>query len=112
MFDSKKELLDKIRLGESSFLEVKEVRFSGVRISGPHRDSLANGLAAFANSRGGVFLLGVEDSPREIVGIPLNRLDAVADLVREVCTDSIDPPSKTSSWIGCRYPPIRETRWR
>ena len=92
MFDSKKELLDKIRLGESSFLEVKEVRFSGVRISGPHRDSLANGLAAFANSRGGVFVLGVEDSPREIVGIPLNRLDAVADLVREVCTDSIDPP--------------------
>ena len=34
----------------------------------------------------------MEDSPREIVGIPLNRLDAVADLVREVCTDSIDPP--------------------
>ena len=29
MFDSKKELLDKIRLGESSFLEAKEVRFFG-----------------------------------------------------------------------------------
>ena len=92
MFHSKKELLDKIRLGESSFLEVKEVRFSGDRISGPHRDSLANGLAAFANSRGGVFVLGVEDSPREIVGIPLTRLDAVAVFVREVCATSIDPP--------------------
>ena len=92
MFDSKKELLDKIRLGETSFLEVKEVRFSGDRISGPHRDSLANGLAAFANSRGGVFVLGVEDSPREIVGIPLNRLDAVAVFVRDVCAASIDPP--------------------
>ena len=92
MFDSKKELLDKIRLGESTFLEIKEVRFSGDRISGPHRDSLANGLAAFANSHGGVFLLGVEDSPREIVGIPLNRLDSVADFAREVCAASIDPP--------------------
>ena len=92
MFDSKKELLDKIRLGESSFLEVKEVRFSGNRISGPHRDSLANGLAAFANSRGGVFVLGVEDEPRDIVGIPLDRLDAVADFIREVCAASIDPP--------------------
>ena len=32
MFDSTKELLDKIRLGESTFLEVKEVRFAGVRV--------------------------------------------------------------------------------
>ena len=92
MFDSTKELLDKIRLGESTFLEVKEVRFSGKRILDPHRDSLANGLAAFANARGGVFVLGVEDSPREVVGIPLNRLDRVADFVREVCASSIDPP--------------------
>ena len=92
MFDSTKELLDKIRLGESTFLEVKEVRFSGDRISGPHRDSLANGLAAFANTRGGVFVLGVEDRLREVVGIPVNHLDRVADFVREVCATSVDPP--------------------
>ena len=55
MFDSTKELLDKIRLCESTFLEFKEVRFAGNRVSGPHRDSLADELAAFANSRGGVF---------------------------------------------------------
>ena len=35
MFDSTKELLDKIRLGESTFLEFKEVRFAGNRVSGP-----------------------------------------------------------------------------
>ena len=92
MFDSKKELLDKIRLGESTFLEFKEVRFAGSKVIGPHRDSLANSLAAFANSRGGVFVLGVEDVSREIVGIPADRLDLVVKLVREVCSDSIDPP--------------------
>ena len=56
MFDSQKELLDKIRLGESTFLEFKEVRFAGGRVSQPRRDDLADELAAFANSRGGVFV--------------------------------------------------------
>ena len=92
MFDSPEELLDKIRLGESTFLEFKEVRFAGGRIRGPCRDALANGLAAFANSRGGVFVLGVEDTTHEIVGIPIDRLDTVVDFVREVCIDSVDPP--------------------
>ena len=71
MFDSLKELLDKIRLGEDTFLEYKEVRFSGGRVTDPHRDSLADELAAFANSRGGVFVMGVEDRTHEILGIPL-----------------------------------------
>ena len=92
MFDSKTELLDKIRLGESTFLEFKEVRFSGDRITGPHRDSVADSFAAFANSRGGVLVFGVEDLTREIVGIPVARLDLVARFVREACSDSIDPP--------------------
>jgi len=34
MFNSKKDLLDKIRLGEDSFLEFKDVRFSGDRVIG------------------------------------------------------------------------------
>ena len=92
MFDSRAELLDKIRLGESTFLELKEVRFAGNKVTGPRRGDLADGLAAFANSRGGVFVFGVEDSTREIVGIPRDRLDVVVDLVKEVCADSIDPP--------------------
>ena len=65
MFDNPQELLDKIRLGESTFLEFKEVRFAGGKIRGPNRNSLADGLAAFANSRGGVFVLGVEDQTHE-----------------------------------------------
>ena len=92
MFDSTKELLDKIRLGESTFLEFKEVRFAGNRVSGPHRDSLADELAAFANSRGGVFVFGVEDRTRDVVGIRADRLDTVVDYIKEVCATSIDPP--------------------
>jgi predicted HTH transcriptional regulator len=92
VFDSTKQLLDKIRLGEDSFLELKEVRFAGSRVSAPPRNGLADELAAFGNSKGGVCVLGVEDATREIVGIPLDRLDAVEDFVREVCSDSIEPP--------------------
>ena len=92
MFDSKKELLDNIRLGESSFLELKEVRFAGSKIRGPARDSLADEFAAFANSRGGVCVLGVEDRSRQIVGIPTDRLDEVVVWLRQLCTDSIEPP--------------------
>ena len=92
MFDTRKELLDKIRLGEDTFLEYKEVRFAGQRITEPRRDSLADELAAFANSRGGVFVLGVEDGTREILGIPNERLDTAERSVHELCHDSIDPP--------------------
>ena len=91
MFDTKAELLEKIRLGESSFLEFKEVKFKGERIDGPRRDSLADGLAALANSHGGVFVLGVADKTREVVGVPLERLDAAVEFVRNVCMDSIEP---------------------
>ena len=92
MFDNRKELLDKIRLGEDTFLEYKEVRFAGQRVTEPRRDSLADELAAFANSRGGVFVLGVEDRTREILGIPNDRLDTAERFVHELCHDSIDPP--------------------
>lgn len=92
MFDSIHELSDKIALGEGTYLELKEVRFAGERVAGPSRDRLADELAAFANSRGGVLVLGVSDRTREIVGIDDSRLDAVVDLVRHACTDSIDPP--------------------
>lgn len=91
MFDNVAELIDKIRLGEDSYLELKEVRLAGQKVSAPHKDSLADELAAFANSRGGVCLLGVDDR-REVLGISLERLDLVEDFVRQICLDSISPP--------------------
>lgn len=91
VFDSISELLVKIRLGEDTFLELKEVRFAGDKVVAPHRNSLADEIASLANSRGGVCILGVDDKTRNIVGIPLERLDAVEDFVREICTDSMKP---------------------
>tara|TARA_R110001592_G_scaffold143304_1_gene366018 strand:+ start:67968 stop:69239 length:1272 start_codon:yes stop_codon:yes gene_type:complete len=92
MFGTRSELLEKIQLGEDSFLELKEVRFAGDKIRGPSQADLADELAAFANSAGGVLVLGVEDKSREVVGVPLERLDALESLVREACEQSIKPP--------------------
>ena len=92
MFDSKKELLEKIRLGEDSYIEFKETRFSGRRVTDPNRNALSDELSAFANSNGGVFVLGVEDDTREIVGVPLHQLDNVERFVHKICYDSIEPP--------------------
>lgn len=85
-------LLDRIRLGEDTFFELKEVRFKGRHVSAPHRASLADELAAFANTRGGVLVLGVEDRTREVTGIPLEHLDLVETWVRDLCTDLVEPP--------------------
>lgn len=92
MLDMRSVLLEKIRLGEDSFLELKEVRFAGNKIRGPSQNELADELAAFANSAGGVLLLGVEDGSREVVGINIDKLDAVEALLRQACEDSVEPP--------------------
>ncbi len=91
MFDSTEELLRHIRLGEDSSLELKAVHFQGDRIVGPRRDDLADELAAFANTREGVVVFGVDDKTREIEGIPLERLDAVERFILEICEDSVEP---------------------
>jgi ATP-dependent DNA helicase RecG len=92
MFNTPQSLLDKIRLGEDSLLELKSVRFRGKKIAGPARDELANELAAFANANGGVLVLGVDDKTREIDGLPLEKLDAVETYIRQICNDAAAPP--------------------
>ena len=79
------------RLGEDSTLELKRVVLSGDRVASPHRNEFADELAAFANSRGGTLVLGVDDATREVLGIPLEGLDAVEGWVREICNDSVNP---------------------
>ncbi|MCP4700935.1 MAG: transcriptional regulator, partial [Gammaproteobacteria bacterium] len=92
MFDSTEELLRKIRLGEDTRLEFKEVRFRGDKIVGPSRDDLSNEIAAIANTFDGVFLFGVDDKTKQIIGIPVDQLDAVERYIFEICEQSIKPP--------------------
>ena len=80
---STERLLAQIRLGEHGSLGLKEVVFSGKRMTDPHGPSLADELAALANSHGGSLLLGVNDRTREITGIPTDRFDAVECRVSE-----------------------------
>ena len=81
MFDSLTELTEKIYLGEDSTIEFKREL--------PHRESLADEIAAFANAVGGVILIGVDDNS-EIVGVDRQDLDRTERTVVEICRD-IDP---------------------
>lgn len=92
MYDSPEELLRQIQLGEDTSLELKEVRFRGDKVAAPNRADLADELAAIANTRDGVLVLGVDDQSRDIPGIPLDRLEVVDRLVFEICNDAIKPP--------------------
>jgi predicted HTH transcriptional regulator len=92
MLDTPQELLRKIRLGEDTSLELKTVLFKRGRVVAPKRDDLAAEITALANSAGGLLVLGVEDKTKEIVGIPVDLLEAVDRFVFEICEDSIDPP--------------------
>lgn len=92
MFATTKDLLEHIRLGEDSVLELKAVSFHGDKIAGPHRDGMADELAAMANTAAGVIVLGVDDQTRNIAGIPPEKLDLVETWLRGICNDSITPP--------------------
>ena len=92
MFESPEELLAKIRLGEDTSLEFKTVRFRGDQVSDPRRNDLADEIGAIANTHDGVLVLGVDDKTRDIIGIPIDRLDIVERYVYEICNESIRPP--------------------
>ena len=76
-------LARRVRLGEDSTLELKRVLMAGSKVTAPKRDEFADELAGFANGRGGTLVLGVDDKNREILGIPVDRLDAVEAWARE-----------------------------
>ena len=82
MFDSLSELTQKVHLGEDSTIEFKREL--------PRRDSLADEIAAFANARGGVLLIGVDDHG-DIVGLDQHNLDRTEKTVVEICRRSIEP---------------------
>ena len=103
------ELVNRIRLGEDSTLELKRVLTAGNKVKSPARDNVANELAAMANSWGGLLVFGVDDKSRDVVGVPRDRLGTVETWIREICNDAIDPP--ISPLIGAvELPGLDESR--
>lgn len=86
-------LMQRIRLGEDSTLELKRValRDDGKGIE-PLPDGLSDELAALGNTSGGTLILGVDDKSHEIVGVPLEHLDRVEAWLTAICNDRIKPP--------------------
>ena len=80
----------RLRLGEDSRWEFKQVEFSGNRPVGPGRDDLADEMIAFANANGGRLLCGVTDEGR-LQGMSPEEMKALDSLLVETSTDSIEP---------------------
>ncbi len=80
---TKEELLEKIELGESSFVQFK------LKIN--DADSLEAELVAFANAAGGFLLIGVSDNGI-INGIEKAEIEKLTQLVSNVASQRINPP--------------------
>lgn len=92
MFDTKEEFLSQIRLGIDNRLELKAVVFRGQRVTGPHPDGLADEIAAFANSSGGVLVLGMDEKTRKPHGMSVEELTILEHWLLGICNDRIKPP--------------------
>ena len=84
-------ILRQLELGEDSRVEFKEVEFIENRVRAPHRDAIADELAAFGNTIGGTLIFSVSDSG-EVRSMNRQQMDALETFVSEICADSIRPP--------------------
>ncbi len=85
------EIRQRLRLGEDSGWEFKQIEFSGDRPTSPRREDLADEMAAFANANGGVLMCGVSDDGR-LHGMSPEQIAAFDRLLVEVGTDAVEPP--------------------
>ena len=94
---SDEEIMRRLRLGEDSAWEFKQVEFSGDRPTSPRREDWANEIAAFANASGGALLCGVSDDG-EAQGMSRQQITNLDALLVEICTDAIKPPVRISTY--------------
>ena len=88
---SAEDISRRLRLGEDSGWEFKQIEFIGNRPKSPRRGDLADEIAAFANTDGGVLLCGVTDRGG-VQGMSRAQMDELERLLVDVCTDAIKPP--------------------
>ena len=94
---SDEEIMRRLRLGEDSAWEFKQVEFSGDRPTSPRREDWANEIAAFANASGGALLCGVSDDG-DVQGMSRQQITNLDTLLVEICTDAIKPPVRISTY--------------
>ncbi len=92
MFDTTGELLSQIEFGATSSLSLTDLHYLGDQINAPHRNAMADELAAMANTAGGVLVLGTDSRSNSVTGIHEDKLDAVEAWVRGICNALINPP--------------------
>lgn len=90
MIYSDEDILLQLQLGEDSFWEFKQIKFSGSRPRSPVRDDLDDEIAAFANAGGGVLLCGVTDKG-EVQNLSRDQMVELDTYLVEVSSDSIKP---------------------
>jgi len=88
---SNAEIRQRLRLGEDSTWEFKQLEFSGNRLKSPKREDLADELIAFANASGGKLLCGITDDGH-IQGISPEQAAEVDRLLVETSRDAVKPP--------------------
>ena len=84
------EIRQRLRLGEDSRWEFKQIEFRGDRPASPRREELADEMAAFANANGGILLCGVTDDGG-IQGMSHEQMAALDRLLVEVGSDTVQP---------------------
>lgn len=92
MLVTQDKLKEMIRLGGDSRIGFLQTSFNGCGLDTPEKNMLAREIAAMANAKGGWLILGVEDKARQILGIPLDRLDSLERFIGEICMDTLKPP--------------------
>ncbi len=85
------EIRQRLRLGEDSTWEFKQIEFNGNQSRSPRSGDLADEMTAFANASGGRLLCGVTDEGR-IQGMIPEQAAEVNRLLVHVSRDAINPP--------------------
>jgi hypothetical protein len=80
---SETELKKLVKGGETNTVELK--------LAAPRAVDLAERLCGMANARGGIVIIGVEDSTHKVVGVPDERMGETMDVILRAARQVIKP---------------------
>jgi len=77
------ELIDIIQLGETSRVQFKR-KFD-------NQDKIASEMMAFANSKGGLLLFGIDDKTGEVIGLDYKEIQKTSNKISTIANELIKP---------------------